>query len=337
MRIARISLLSLLIVSLSIPAAFAHATVEQHTTMKLGGFLGRVQGMFGGGRSAKDGVDTLTVVKGDRRVNRSGDMAEIVDLKEEKIYTLNAKNKSYTVTTFAELRKQFEDAMKDAEKNSGSQESGEKPAGPEYTIDVDVKETGAKETVNGYATRQVIITVAAHEKGKKLEESGGGVLTADLWIGPEVAALDEVASFERRYLQKLYGGALGGMDFRSLAALTAMSPGFGDAMKKFQEKSASLKGTPIRSTVTYESVAGPAGAKGEEEQSGSTLDPAAGAATMFGGLMARRAKKNEASSGAKPADPNRSTLFTSTSELRSAEMKADDAALASPADYKLKK
>ena len=335
MRIARISLLSLLIVSLSIPAAFAHATVEQHTSMKLGGFLGRVQGMFGAGRSAKDGVDTLTVVKGDRRVNRSGDMAEIVDLKEEKIYALNAKNKSYTVTTFAELRKQFEDAMKDAEKNSGSQGSGEKPAGPEYTIDVDVKDTGAKETINGYATRQVIITVAAHEKGKKLEESGGGVLTADLWIGPEVAALDEVASFERRYLQKLYGDVLGGMDFRSLAMLTAMSPGFGDAMKKFQEKSASLKGTPIRSTITYESVAGPAGAK--EEEQGSTLDPAAGAARMIGGLMAKRAKKNEAASGAKPADPNRSTLFTSTSELRSAEMKADDAALAIPADYKLRK
>ncbi|HEU5162511.1 MAG TPA: hypothetical protein VFV54_05160, partial [Thermoanaerobaculia bacterium] len=273
MRIVRISLLSLLILSLSIPAAFAHATVEQRTTMKLGGFLGRVQNLFGAGRSAKDGIDTLTVVKGDRRVNRTADMAEIVDLKEEKIYSLNAKNKSYTVMTFAELRKQFEDAMKDAEKNKG-QESGGKPTGPEYTIDVDVKETGAKETINGYATRQVIVTVSAHEKGKKLEESGGGVLTADLWVGPEVAALDEVASFERRYLQKLYGDVLGGMDFRSLAMLTAMSPGFGDAMKKFQEKSASLKGTPIRSTITYESVAGPAGAKGEEQESGSTLDPA---------------------------------------------------------------
>jgi hypothetical protein len=331
MRMLRLSLLSFFILALAVPSAFASATVEQHTTMKLGGFLGRVTSMFGG-KAAKEGLDTVTVVKGDRRLNRSGDMAELVDLKEEKIYALNARNQSYTVTTFAELRKQFEDAQKDAQRSADSE--GKKSEGPEYTIDVDVKETGARETINGYSTRQVIVTVAAHEKGKTLDESGGGVLTADLWLGPKVAALDEVSAFERRYFEKLWGDAISGVDFRSLAMLTAMAPGFGDAMKKFQQKSASLEGTPIRSVVTYESVAAPGAAK-EEQEGGSTLDPAAGAAKMIGGMLAKRAKKNEAAGGAK-ASPNRSMLFTSTTELRSASTTADEAQLAIPASYKKK-
>jgi hypothetical protein len=115
-----------------------------------------------------------------------------------------------------------------------------------------------------------------------------------------------------------------------------MSPGFGDAMKKFQEKSKGLNGTPIRSTVTYESVA-PPGGSAEEKESGSTLDPAAGAAKMIGGMLARRSRKSEASEESKPSAPNRSMLFTSTSELRKATLTADDAALAIPADYKLRK
>lgn len=331
MRIARISLLSLLVIALIVPAAFASATVEQHTTMKFGGMIGRMANMFGG-KAAKEGMDSLTVVKGDRRISRNGDMAEIVDLGEEKVYTLNAKNRTYTVMTFAELRKQFEDMKKQMEAGPGAASDG-KSQGPEYTVDVDVRETGAKETINGFDAKQVVVTVTSHEKGKKIEESGGGVLTADLWMGPKVAALDEVATFERRYIQKLWGDTL---DVRSFAALAAMAPGFADAMKKFQQKSESLNGTPIRTTLTYESVAGTA--TRQAEQSDSTADPTMAAARMVGGFLAKRGKKAETAEGETAAGAaNRSMLFTSTNVLKKAALSADEAELAIPADYKLKK
>lgn len=332
MRIARLSLLSLLLLALIVPAAFASATVEQHSTMKFGGMIGRMANMFGG-KAAKDGIDSLTVVKGDRRISRNGDIAEIVDLGEEKIYTLNAKNRTFTVTTFAELRKQFEDMKKQMD-SSSAEGAGGKKQGPEYTMDVDVKETGAKETINGFDAKQVIVTVTTHEKGKKLEESGGGVLTADLWMGPKVAAVDEVAAFELKYLRAIWGDTL---DVRSFAALAAMAPGFADAMKKFQQKSESLTGTPIRTTLTYESVAGTAPREAEQSED-SGMDPAAGAAKMIGGFLAKRAKKTESSEEAAPAGAaNRSMLFTSTSVLKKAALTADDAELAIPADYKQKK
>ncbi len=43
---------------------------------------------------------------------------QIIDLAEEKIYDLDIKKKTYKVTTFAELRKQMEEAKREAEKTA---------------------------------------------------------------------------------------------------------------------------------------------------------------------------------------------------------------------------
>ena len=48
-----------------------------------------------------------------------------------------------------------------------------------------------------------MMTVTVREKGKTLEESGGMVLTSDMWLAPKIAAMKEVAEFDaptrRRY------------------------------------------------------------------------------------------------------------------------------------------
>jgi len=36
------------------------------------------------------------------------------------------------------------------------------------------------------------LTITGHEKGKKIEDSGGIILTNDMWMGPKIAALDEI-------------------------------------------------------------------------------------------------------------------------------------------------
>ena len=59
-------------------------------------------------------------------------------------------------------------------------------------IDFDVKSTGQTKTINGFDTREVIITVTAREKGKKLEDSGGVVMTVDNWLTKSQPALKEI-------------------------------------------------------------------------------------------------------------------------------------------------
>jgi hypothetical protein len=85
-----------------------------------------------------------------------------VDLAEEQIYDLDAKKKTYTVTTFAELKKRIEEqrakaekeaaeARKDAAKKQGLEQA---PA-MEFEVDVEMERNGPETTIAGHEARQV--------------------------------------------------------------------------------------------------------------------------------------------------------------------------------------
>lgn len=120
----------------------------------------------------------------------------------------------------------------------------------------------------------------------------------------------EIYDFDRRFAQKIYGSSFG--DMRQLAMAMAATPAFGKAMKAFSEKRSSFDGTPIRTKMTFEAVAGAE----TEQQSG-------------GGLLSRMKQRREKSS-------NRSSLFESTSELTRATPTATAAEVAIPPGFRQK-
>lgn len=291
-----------------------HADVKttERSQVKFEGMLGRVMGMFGGSKPQSSTV----AVNGDRKATLGeGGGGRIIDLGEEKIYDLDARKKTYTVTTFEELRRRMKEAQAEAAKEA--EKSGEKPAdqAPEYEIDFDVKETGATKEMAGYATRQVISTVTLRQKGKTLDDGGGLVLTSDMWIAPRIAALDEIAAFERKFAQKVYG-EMAAMTADQLAALLAMHPGFQKASERLAKEGAKLQGTPLMTTLTLDSV----------------KDPAAQPANQGGGgLAGRLMRRNQDKAG------TRNKVFASTHETLSVAATASAADVAIPADFKEKK
>jgi hypothetical protein len=319
----------------------ADAKISQKTQVQLGGVLGAAANVFGG-RSMREGVTSEVVVKGNRRVMRNGETAEVVDLDEEKIYTVDHAKKTYKVTTFAELRKQFEDAMKEAQSESKPSENAKKdPDAREYEVVFDSKNTGAREEINGYNARQVIATVTVKEKGKKLEQSGGLVLTADLWMAPRIAAVREHEEFERRYIKKLWADT--GMDLRSMAALAALAPDMSKAMKKFQENLASMEGSAVRTVLTFETVPDPRQKPSEDEEGEEEAASAANQAVKaLGGFMNRMRKKPAEEPAEETKAPAATTkggtvVFTSKTELLSASASASSGDVAIPEGYKLRK
>jgi hypothetical protein len=133
------------------------------------------------------------------------------------------------------------------------------------------------------------------EKGKKLEESGGLVMTADNWMTKSVPALREIADFEMRYYKALAGPQVA-VDAQQLATALAMMPGLKDAFARMQR--AGLDGTAISSTTTVESVKSPEQMKQQEQSSadggGSTPTSVGGAVGgAIGGFMRRRAQPNQ--------------------------------------------
>lgn len=305
----------------------ADANVERKVQMHFGGSLGGVINAFGG-KATHEGATSTTYVKGNRKATVSENSVEIVDLDEEKIYHLDLGRKTYKVTTFDELRKQFEEQKARAEKQAEREQKSEKKEGPEYEVEFDVKNTGAKEVINGFNTHQVVVTITVHEKGKKLEQSGGSVLTSDMWMGPKIAAMSEITSFDQRYFAKLYGSAYSGADMQQLAMLLATNPAFGKAMKTLSQKQGSLEGTAIKTNMTFETVAGSeqkAEAKSADESSAGLS-----AASIVGGFMKRAQQKKQAESG---QSPNRSKLFDSSFEVTKASATASAADVSIPAGF----
>ncbi|MEO6486707.1 MAG: hypothetical protein ABIO78_02070 [Thermoanaerobaculia bacterium] len=332
MRTCVLSIISLFLAS----TLFADAKISQKTQVQFGGVLGTAMNVFGG-KAAKEGMTSEVSVKKNRRISRTGNMSEIVDLDEEKIYHVDYAKKTYKVTTFAELREQLEEAMKESEPSEKPSKSSKKDPdakeAKEYEIDFDSKTTGQAGEINGFKTKQVIATVTIREKGMKLQESGGAVLTADMWMAPRIAAVREAEEFERRYIKKLYGDL--GVDARSMAAVIALAPEMSKAMKTFQTKQASMDGSAVRSVMTFETVADPrAVANPEEEEASSAANQAAKA---IGGFMNRMKKKGaEEKKAPESKTKGGSVLFRSNTELLSASASTPSSDLAIPPGFKEK-
>ena len=109
------SSLSLATLVLALGASPAHADVhsDQKTRVQLGGAIGGIVNVFGG-KAAREGVTTAVSVKGDRKATMGDSGGQIIDLTEEKIYDVDLRRKTYKVTTFAELRRQMEEAQRKA-------------------------------------------------------------------------------------------------------------------------------------------------------------------------------------------------------------------------------
>jgi hypothetical protein len=332
-------------VALSSYSLRADVRADEKTHVEFAGMLGRMVNMFGG-KAAREGTASTVAVKGDRMARLDEMTGQIIDLAEEKIYDLDIKKKSYKVTTFAEIRRRMEEARKkaeeDAKKQEGKETKSEAAPPPENNIEVDftVKNTGEKKTINGFDTQEQVMTITVREKGKTLEQGGGMVLTSDMWITPTIKAMSEVAQFDMRYAQKLYGGIAAGVSPEQMAAAMAMYPMMKDALGKMSTEGAKLQGSAIQTVTKMDAVKSAEQVQQEAQQSStsSSSDSSAKPTSVggaLGGMLARRMKKNsdENKDGAS-ADKSRATFMTTTHEVLkvATEVAAGDVAV--PAGFK---
>ena len=326
-------------VVLSASFCLADATVEQKTQFHLSGPLGGMINVFS--RSAREGVVSNTVINGNRKLTRTGDSGEIVDLDQEKIYALDFDHKTYTVKTFADLRREWEEQKERARKSAKEHKNdkSEKPAkqeGPEYEVEFGIKSTGQKQAINGWNTHEELVTITMHEKGKSLEKAGGFVFTSDLWMGPKVSALRELSDFDRRFASKVYGSSFN-TDMRQMAMAVAITPAFGKAMKVFAEHRASFEGTPIRTGMSFVTVAGTDAPK-QEETAERESSPTSVSGAVMGGLFNKMKQRQQERQKEKkedaPQPEGHAELFNSTNELLKASSSASAADVALPAGFR---
>jgi hypothetical protein len=329
-RLVRIAMVALPLMTLAAAPAYADVKTRDKSTIKFEGMLGRMFNLFGG-KAAKDGVEGLTAVKGNRKATINDTTGRIVDLSEEKVYDLDMKKKTYAVTTFDELRRKMreaeERAKKAAEKEEGKKEEAQKPT-KEYEIDFDVKDTGQKKPIAGYDTHETIVTITVREKGKTLEEAGGIVMTNDMWLGPAIPQLKELSDFDIKYWKQLQGPDAAAMSAEQMATVLAMFPLVGKAMDRLQKDGDKLAGTALDTTTTFESVM----SKDQltQAQASNSSSSSSGGGGGISGMLAKKIIKKE--------EPKaRSTIFTTHHEVIEVSTSVAPADVAIPADFKEKK
>ena len=317
----------------------ADVRTDQRVRFQLGGAIGKLVNMFGG-KGAREGVTSIVAVKGNRKATLSDTTGQIIDLSEEKIYDLDIKKKTYTVTTFAQLRAEMEKAQREAEQRARdmpqdpsepSKPAQKDPNQKEVEVDFDMKNTGATKTINGFDTRQTVVTITVREKGKTLDQSGGMVMTTDLWLAPGAPSTKELADFDVRYAQKLYGPMVTGASAQDMAMAMAMYPQIKPALDKMRAEGGKVEGTAILTDMRMEAVppgtantTAAAPAPEPEQKKG-----------RFGGVMGGLKKMAEAGQNNNSnAKPQRSIIMTTSVEMLKLTTDVTADAVAIPAGFK---
>src|SRR5688500_3646703 len=326
----------------------ADIRTDQRVRFQLGGAVGKLINMFGS-KGAREGVTSTVAVKGNRKATLSDSTGQIIDLSEEKIYDLDMKNKTYKVTTFAQLRAEMEKARREAEQQAREMEretpsEPEQPSQPaqkdpnqkEFEVDFDLKNTGAARTINGFNTTQTVMTITVREKGKTLNDAGGMVMTTDMWLTKTAPSTDDIAEFDRKYAQKLYGPTvMAGASAQDMAMAMAMYPQMKPALDRMAAEGTKVEGTAILTEMRMEAVP-----PGTANQTSAAL-PAPEAQPeqkkgRFGGLMGGLKKMAEASQQQQSGTqkPQRSVCLTTSVEMLKLTPDVTADVVAIPAGFK---
>lgn len=212
----------------------------------------------------------ITMVHGNQKAIVSKDYTEIWDLDKEQIVHIDNTKKSYSVMTFADMRKalaemparmaQMQEQMKEQQAKM-QQAQSQAPAIPpnlQFATSVDVKDTGLTKMVDKYNAKQQILTMKlivtdTNNPGTNITYS----FTDEIWTTADLPAeMKEVQDFDKRFGEKM----MQGMDLKdmlssmqnmrngsqmAMAQMFGAKPGAADAFAQMQKELAKITGTRI--------------------------------------------------------------------------------------------
>ena len=223
-------------------------------------------------RAMTDPTSEITMVHGNQKAIVSKDYTEIWDLDKEVILHIDNTKKSYSVMTFADMRKaidempakmaQMQEQMKEQQAKMQQQQKGQPaptmPPNLQFNFTVDVQNTGLTKMIEAYNATQQILTLKmictdTNNPGTNITYT----TTTEIWTTPDVPAeMKEARDFDMRFGLKLMQGAdvkdlmasMANMRNGSQMAMAQMfgsQPGAADAFAQMGKEMAKIKGTRL--------------------------------------------------------------------------------------------
>jgi len=212
-----------LVLALSAPLTLADFRYDQSSRMTGGAMMGMMQLAARFSKNAMQPMNSTIAVKGNRMVMNHGKTATIYDLDKETVTEVNFEKKEASVTTFAEMKAFMAKAVKSTQ-------------GGDTSYEIDVKETGKTEVVNGMKAREFLMTMKITMNNPQTGKPGEMRMEMSNWLGDALPGYEEVAEFHKRMAQK--------MDMAAMFGGSAQG-GMGQGMAAAAKKMAEMKGIPV--------------------------------------------------------------------------------------------
>jgi hypothetical protein len=170
----------------------------------------------GGMMAAAVPIVTKTYLKGQKMKIDNGDSVMIMDFDAQAMTHINTAQKTYTVSKFSDL--------------------GETMSKSGMDINIDLKETGQRKTINGFSATEMVMTMEmdnpqARQQGMKMK------MEMDIWVSPDVPGAGELRAFYQRNAAKFPWAAMTGAG-RGNASMQK-------ALADLRRKMAEVKGVPV--------------------------------------------------------------------------------------------
>jgi hypothetical protein len=339
--LARLCLLTVVVVLLVVPTATADVTIEQK---------GKMNGMAG--LIAAD-IETKTMIKGDMqcvdsKVEMKGGLfggmmggepletSTITRLDKELVWEIQHPDKKYTEMTLAEKRQQMEEGESEGGPwgqmgPQGDDEKGKiKWSDPKWTVE----QTGETDKIAGHDCEQSIVTMEMEGEDTETGDTVTMVLTMDLFLAKDIPGLSEYEAFGHKYAE-----AMGMEDWTQTdmaAGMLAAMTQYGINEEQLAEETEKLEGYPLRMKMKLNgegsSFAGMGGG-GMTAEDQKNLDEAKKALKSFGGLFGGGDDKEADSEDAEMSDSD--ALMEVELEVQNISTKSiSDDHFTPPAKYK---
>ena len=301
MKPAALCTLTALAIACSARGDFSYTTNRKTTG-------GTMAAMAGG---AADGT-SKTYFKGQKLKSETGDISTIIDFDTQTITTINNRQKTVSVKSFNDV-------------------AATRPNDVNATINV--KETGAKKTVNGFDASELVMTMDLDSP--EMRQMGKMQMEMDMWLSKEVPGVGELRAFYKRNMDKFPWAALSG---------GAGNQGMQAGMASLQRKIAEMDGVQVLQVVKIKAAGGAAAAPAmpqmTPEQSAKMADAMAKLQAMQkqggpGAAMAQQAMARMGNMQPGAAAGNSSSMIEMTMESSGFSIEpVPDSVFAIPSDYK---
>ena len=188
-------------------ACFADFQYTETSKVTGGAMAGMTKFLGAFSKDAKQATQptTSTVSLKGNRMRREDNLGkvEIIDLDGRRFIHIDLKSKTYSITTFEEMRAQIEEARQKAAEQQAKRGKGQNPQ-VKITPKIQVTPgTGTKQVLN-YTAKEMKTRVDMEMESQDPKQQGSATMwmTADSWIAP-VKGHDELKAFYLRLAKEL--------------------------------------------------------------------------------------------------------------------------------------